>query len=103
MCIGIPMKIIGVNAGFAVAEGFGEQRRVNTALVGECSVGQWVIVFLNDAREIISPERASEVTETLKLVMGALHPDGEASIGDDPSFSLPSAMNLSELNTLTQV
>ena len=102
MCIGIPMQILQVDPGHAVVEGFGEVRRVGTSLIEACAPGQWVIVFLNDAREIISPERAAEVTATLNLVASALGPDGQFSATGDPGFSLPSEMDATALNTFIQ-
>jgi hydrogenase expression/formation protein HypC len=35
MCIGIPMQVIESDGRFALCEGRGERRRVQTALVGE--------------------------------------------------------------------
>jgi hydrogenase expression/formation protein HypC len=63
-----------------------------------------VLVFLEAAREHISPERAAEVNAVLDLVahsmVGAtLSPEAL----DDPGFSLPSAMSAEQLRALAGV
>jgi len=101
MCIGIPMQVTAIEPGHAWCEGRGERRRVNTALVGDTGVGDWLLVFLGDARERIDAERAAEVNATLDLVFGAMqgqHTDGGA--GGDAGFELPSRMSAEQLRQL---
>ena len=76
MCIGIPMQVLAVEPGFAHVEGRGETRRVSTLLVGDCVAGQWLLVFLNDAREVID---AGGVTVE-DLVAADLTGDGNPDI-----------------------
>ena len=59
MCIGIPMQVTAIEPGHAWCEGRDERRRVNTALVNAVSPGDWLLVFLNDARENIDAARAA--------------------------------------------
>lgn len=97
MCIGMPMQVTAIEPGHAVCEGRGERRRVNTALVGDVAPGDWLLVFLGDARERIDAERASEVNAALDLVLGAMqgqNADGEAG------FELPSRMSAEQLRQL---
>ncbi len=97
MCIGMPMQVTAIEPGHAVCEGRGERRRVNTALVGDVAPGDWLLVFLGDARERIDAERASEVNAALDLVLGAMQgqgADGEAG------FELPSRMSAEQLRQL---
>ncbi|EHR70481.1 hydrogenase assembly chaperone HypC/HupF [Burkholderiales bacterium JOSHI_001] len=100
MCIGLPLQVQSVEAGHAWVTGRGERRRVNTALVGECQPGDWLLVFLDGARERLSPERAAEIDATLDLL-------GDALAGlqhDTPglaAFALPSAMSAEQLAALT--
>jgi hydrogenase expression/formation protein HypC len=113
MCIGLPMIVRHIRPGFATVEGRGEMREVNTALVGEVHAGQWLLVFLDGARECISPERAREVNDTLDLLAGALGgsaPDPVAGTGStgpwaafaaDPGFALPSALSAADVAALT--
>lgn len=102
MCIGIPMQVITVEPGFAVVGGRGETRRVKTSLIAQCEPGQWLLVFLDDARELIDSERAAEVNSTLNLLMSALRNSGSEACGDEPGFSLPSAMDVHAIERMTQ-
>lgn len=98
MCIGIPMQVLESDGRFALCEGRGERRRINTALVGEVSSGDWLLVFLDDARERIDALRAAEVNAALDLVLGAMQGRG-ADL--DVDFALPSQMNAEQLRALT--
>lgn len=102
MCVGLPMCITerrGAPAGHAWAHGRGEDRLVNTALVGDCAPGEWVLVFLDSAQERLSPERAAEIDATLDLVAAAMQ--GHAPTDTAAAFVLPSAMNAAQLAALT--
>ena len=100
MCIGIPMQVIAMEDGFAQVQGRGESRRIKTALIGECAVGDWLLTFIDDAREVISAQRAMEVNATLDLLQAVM--DGDLSTGDtDAGFVLPSAMSAADLQRLT--
>lgn len=101
MCIGIPMQVQAVEPGFAQVLGQGEARRVSTLLIGDCEPGQWLLVFLNDAREVISEERAREVNATLELLLSVID-TGTLPDDDSPGFVLPSAMDIGTLQRLTQ-
>lgn len=98
MCIGIPMQVVAAESRFALCEGRGEQRRVNTALVGEVAPGDWLLVFLDDARERIDAGRAAEVGAALDLVLGALQGDTMPDTGID--FALPSQMSPEQMKAL---
>lgn len=98
MCIGIPMQVIESDGRFALCEGRGERRRINTALVGEVVPGDWLLVFLDDAREPIDAARAAEVNAALDLVLGAMQ---GADLVVDIDFALPSQMNADQLRALT--
>lgn len=98
MCIGIPMQVIEADGRFALCEGRGERRRIHTALVGEVVPGDWLLVFLDDARERIDADRATEVNAALDLVLGAMQ---GADLAVDIDFALPSQMNADQLRALT--
>lgn len=98
MCIGIPMQVIEAASRHALCEGRGERRRVNTALVGEVAPGDWLLVFLDDAREPIDAARAAEVNAALDLVAGAML---GAETPADVDFVLPSQMTPEQLRALT--
>lgn len=98
MCIGIPMQVIESDGRFALCEGRGERRRINTALVGEVSSGDWLLVFLDDARERIDTDRATEVNAALDLVLGAMQ---GLEAQEDAGFALPSQMSPEQMRALT--
>lgn len=100
MCIGLPMQITRLEPGHAWCDGRGETRRVNTALVEPCLVGDWVLVFLDGAREVISPERASEVNAALDLLGDAMQGLMTDFNGQDLGFALPSAMSAADIAAL---
>lgn len=92
------MQVTATEPGHAWCEGRGERRRVNTALVGPVEPGDWLLVFLGDARERIDADRAAEVNAALDLVLGAMQgqgADGEAG------FTLPSQMTVEQLRRLS--
>lgn len=95
------MQVRGVEAGWATVQDGAQERRVKTTLVGAPAVGDWLLVFLDDARERISPERAAEVLATLELLAGALEPAGTDDVQAAAAFSLPSAMSAEQLQQLT--
>lgn len=99
MCIGIPMQVITTRPGFATVAGRGEVREVNTALIDACAPGDWLLVFLDAAREHIDASRAVEVNATLDLLSSVF--TGGAGAHDAAAFSLPSAMNADQLAALT--
>jgi len=103
MCIGIPMKVLRIEPGHAWVSGRGEVKRIDTALVGDCAEGDWLLIFLDAARERIDAARAAEVHAVLDLVQGAMN--GEAGFAadraDDPGFALPSRMDPAALAALT--
>lgn len=91
MCIGIPMQVISVEPGFALCRGGGEVRRISTMLVGECAPGDWLLSFLDDARERIDAVRAAEIEALLAMLDAALN--GTAGAHAMPGFVLPSSMH----------
>ncbi len=99
MCIGLPMQVIATREGFATVRGRGEQREVQTTLVNTVHPGDWVLVFIDSAREIIDATRAAEVNATLDLIAAAM--SGQAGAHDDASFTLPSAMTAEQLLALS--
>ncbi|MCA0241964.1 MAG: HypC/HybG/HupF family hydrogenase formation chaperone [Proteobacteria bacterium] len=100
MCIGWPMQVIAARAGFAQVRRGAQQRVVGTALVGAVQPGDWLLVFLDDARERLAPERAAEIDATLALVEAAL--GGEASAGGAAPFELPSAIGADQLRNFVR-
>jgi hydrogenase expression/formation protein HypC len=78
MCIGIPMQITAVEPGYAWCEGMGERKRIDTLLIGDQPVGSWVLVFIDSAREVLSPEDAQRISDAVLAVNLAMQ--GEADV-----------------------
>lgn len=100
MCIGLPMQVISTRPGFALVAGRGERREVDTALVDPPQPGDWLLVFLDAAREHLSATRAAEVDATLDLLQASLAGDWHTAGTHDPGFPLPSAMSAEALALL---
>jgi hydrogenase expression/formation protein HypC len=96
MCIGLPMRVLSARDGRARVAGRGEEREVETLLVGAVEPGDWLLVFIDSARERLSAERAAEVDATLDLLADALGGSALGEIG----FELPSAMSAAQLAAL---
>lgn len=97
MCIGMPMQVLDLEPGHAVCAGRGQQRRINTALVGKVQINDWLLVFMDSAQEIITTQRAAEVNATLDLMEAALHGEHQGMAVD---FALPSAMSQTDMAAL---
>lgn len=81
MCIGIPMQVKQTGFGFAVCEGMGITREVDTLLVGEQAVGTWLLVFLNSAREVLSEPDAEKITRAVQAVDMVMSSNGKLASG----------------------
>jgi hydrogenase expression/formation protein HypC len=79
MCMGVPMRIIETGSGFALCEGMGQRREIDTMLVGDPPVGTWLLTFLNSAREIITPADAARISDALHAVNLVMQ--GETDVG----------------------
>lgn len=74
MCIGIPMQVRSVDQNRAYCVRYSlnsvesQPELVDVSLVGKLNPGDWVLVFINAAREIISQDRARQVGDALKAL-----------------------------------
>jgi len=77
MCMGIPMKIISTSPGYALCQRPDDLTdtlvNVDMKLVGEQPQGTWVLTFLDAAREVLTEEKATEISNALKAVEQALY------------------------------
>jgi hydrogenase expression/formation protein HypC len=101
MCIGLPMCVETSDLGHAIVRGRAEVRHVDLALVGPCEPGQWLLVFLDAAREKLTVGRSQEIDAALDLLEAALAGDAVRARTADVGFALPSAMGEAELRKLT--
>jgi len=67
------MRVVEAHSHFAVCETGGRQKRVNTLFVGEVETGQWLLVFLDSAREILTEEQAHQLNNALLAVDQAIN------------------------------
>ena len=101
MCIGLPMQVLAPLPGAALClDRQGRQRQIDTALVGACQAGDWLLVFLDAARERLDAARAAEIDATLALLEAALAGVPSAAAAA-PAFVLPSALDAAQLAALT--
>jgi hydrogenase expression/formation protein HypC len=97
MCIGWPMQVQAVRPGHATARRGSITREVRTALVEPVAAGDWLLVFLDDAREQLTPARAAEIDATLALVEAALSGAAPAAADAAVGFDLPSSWTPDQL------
>ena len=75
MCVGVPMKVVEINYPMAVAEAKGVRRNISIMLLpeDEVKVGDYVIVHVGNAIEIIDEKEAEEIWKALDEVMAILN------------------------------
>ncbi|MDP4300282.1 HypC/HybG/HupF family hydrogenase formation chaperone [Leptothrix discophora] len=101
MCIGLPLQVLATRPGLAQVAGSGARatpREVGTLLIDPPKPGDWLLVFLDQAREAISAERAAEVgalLDQLDALMQGRSTDGWAD------FEMPSTLDTHALAALT--
>lgn len=78
MCIGVPMQILETGEHNALCQGPEGIRIVDTRLVGKTVAGDWLLVFMHTAREVIDAERAMQIQDALLALQQAM--DGEADL-----------------------
>ena len=99
MCIGIPMQVESVTPGLALCLSRGAIQQVRTVLVGDdIAPGDWLLVFLDSAIEVIDAQRAHEINATLKLLELCTEADVSQT---EAAFALPSSMSRDELIALS--
>ena len=62
MCLGVPMQIASVTG---IAGHMTDGTLVDLSLVPEAGPGDWVLVFLGAAREVLTPETAAQISAAL--------------------------------------
>ncbi len=75
MCVGVPMKVVEINYPMAIAEAKGVKRNISLMLLpeDEVKVGDYVIVHVGNAIEIIDEKDAEEIWKALDEVMAVLN------------------------------
>ena len=69
MCIGIPMQVAEVeDEMFAWCNGRNGRKRINTMLINSVQSGDWLLTFLDSARETIDAEHANMINSALEAL-----------------------------------
>jgi hydrogenase expression/formation protein HypC len=74
MCVGVPMKIIELDYPMAVAEAKGVRRNISVMLLpeSEVKIGDYVMVHVGNAIEVINREAAEEIWKAFEEVLSAI-------------------------------
>ena len=75
MCMGIPCRVVDCRGWTALCDGPDGPASIDLALVGPQAPGTWLLTFLGAAREVISAERAAQVSDALAALQAALAGD----------------------------
>ena len=67
------MCVIEADAHSAICQTGDIRKKVNTLFVGDVSVGDWLLVFLDSAREILTEEQAQQLLNALAAVDQAIN------------------------------
>ena len=68
MCLGIPMQVVELAAARALCRWADEVRWVDTRLIAAPALGDWLLVFVDVAREVLSLERATQIQDALNAL-----------------------------------
>ncbi len=71
MCLAIPAKIISVDGTTAHCEMSGVTKDVDISLTPQAKAGDWVIVHVGFALQVIDPEKAAETLVAMQAVADA--------------------------------
>jgi hydrogenase expression/formation protein HypC len=77
MCIGVPMQVVAVDGLTAQCAARDGVHAVDMSLAADARPGDWVMVFLGAAREVISAEAAGATLDALEALELAMR--GETS------------------------
>jgi hydrogenase expression/formation protein HypC len=76
MCIAVPVRVLTSGGNLArCIDRAGVECDVNVALVGDVQPGEWLLVFLGTAREVVPESRALEVCRALDALESIMRGD----------------------------
>ncbi|MDO6460941.1 HypC/HybG/HupF family hydrogenase formation chaperone [Granulosicoccaceae sp. 1_MG-2023] len=78
MCLGIPMQVIDSDGFNARCRNGDDIETVDTCLVGPADAGQWLLVHLGAARQLLSETEAHNIRNALNAVSAVMN--GEHAI-----------------------
>lgn len=65
MCLGVPMQVMALSGVFAECLGRNGKQRINMMLLDQVQVGDWILTFLDTAREHIDAKQAQLINAAL--------------------------------------
>lgn len=80
MCLAIPAKIISVDGTTAHCEMSGVTKDVDISLTPQAKAGDWVIVHVGFALQVIDPEKAAETLAAMQAVADAQKSDAVGAL-----------------------
>lgn len=72
MCIGIPMRVVSVMEGRALAERNGVTTPLDAMLVGDLVPGTWVLAFQGSAVRVLEADEAAQIDAALRALESVL-------------------------------
>jgi hydrogenase expression/formation protein HypC len=77
VCIGVPMQLLEGGACRALCAGRGQREALDLMLVGEQSIGTWVLAFRGAAMRVLSAVEARETNAALDALEAVLAGDAD--------------------------
>ena len=77
MCLGVPMRLLESGHGRALCEGRGQRETLDLMLVGEQSIGTWVLAFRGAAMRVMGTIEAHETNAALDALEAVLAGDSD--------------------------
>ena len=72
MCIGIPMQVVESQGHALVCEGRGSREALDALLIGEQTVGTWVLAYKGCAVRVLTAEEAEHTSAALDALEAVL-------------------------------
>lgn len=66
MCLGVPMRLISVTGIAGLAQEGDRTELVDLSLTPDARPGDWLLIFLGAAREVLTPEAAAQIAAALQ-------------------------------------
>ncbi|MCR8723104.1 HypC/HybG/HupF family hydrogenase formation chaperone [Frigidibacter sp. ROC022] len=86
MCVGIPMQLLSIDGIAGHVTNGRDDELIDLSLTPDARVGDWLLIFLGAAREVISEDEAQKITAALgglqSLMQGGALGDAFADLED---------------------
>lgn len=79
MCIGVPMRIVDVDATSALAERDGVRMRLDTMLIDAPAAGDFVLAFQGRAVRVLPVDEAARIDAALAAMQRVLQGDDDVA------------------------